>query len=183
MRDKRRAIIWEYVESFVIAIALALIVRTFVIQPFKIPSGSMRPTLIEGDRILVNKYLYRFEKPTPGDVIVFKSIGSPDSPKKDYIKRLVAVGGDTVEIREGKIWIHQEVLDKPDAFRDFFYYNRGEYGQEGETIIVPEEHYFVLGDNSGSSLDSRFWGYVPRKNLIGRAFFIFWPPHRIRILK
>lgn len=183
MKAKRQALIWEYVESFAIAISLALIVRTFVIQPFKIPSGSMRPTLIEGDRILVNKYLYRFRDPEPGEVIVFQATVSSDSSKKDYIKRLAAVGGQNVEIREGRIWIDNSALTQPGIFRDNFYYNRGEYGEEGKTVRVPDGEYFVLGDNSGSSLDSRFWGYVPQKNIIGRAFFIFWPPHRMRTLR
>lgn len=177
---KKQSLLWEYVESFLIAIALALVVRTFIVQPFKIPSGSMRPTLIEGDRILVNKYVYRFQEPAPGDIIVFKS---PETPKKDFIKRLVGAGGDDIEIREGKLFSNQRVLSEPAIFRENFYYNRGEYGAEGKPITVPEEHYFVLGDNSGSSHDSRFWGFVPKQNVIGRAFFIFWPPHRMRVLK
>ncbi|MBI1976274.1 MAG: signal peptidase I [Candidatus Omnitrophica bacterium] len=180
MPQKKQSLLWEYAESFIIAIALALVVRTFIIQPFKIPSGSMRPTLMEGDRILVNKYVYRFQGPTPGDIIVFKS---PETPKKDFIKRLVGVGGDSIEIREGKIFANHRMLSEPPVFRENFYYNRGEYGAEGASTAVPDGHYFVLGDNSGSSHDSRFWGFVPKENLIGRAFFIFWPPHRMRVLK
>lgn len=180
MPPKKQTLLWEYVESFVIAIALALIVRTFVVQPFKIPSGSMRPTLIEGDRILVNKYVYRFQEPQIGDIIVFKSV---ETPKKDFIKRLAAVGGDAAQIKEGKIWVNHKMLDAPLIFRDNFYYNRGGYGEEGKSVRVPPGNYFVLGDNSGSSLDSRFWGFVPKKNILGRAFFIFWPPHRMRVLQ
>ena len=180
MLSKKQTLLWEYVESFVIAIALALIVRTFVVQPFKIPSGSMRPTLIEGDRILVNKYVYRFEEPRAGDIMVFKSV---EIPQRDFIKRLVAVGEDTVKIKEGKIWTNNRLLNTPSIFRDNFYYNRGDYGEEGKTIAVPPGNYFVLGDNSGSSLDSRFWGFVPQKNILGKAFFIFWPPHRMRVLQ
>lgn len=180
MQKQKRILIWEYVESFLIAIALALIIRTFVVQPFKIPSGSMRLTLVEGDRILVNKYTYRFQEPQPGDIIVFKAI---DGSKKDFIKRLAGIGGHAIEIKEGKVWIDNQILIEPKIFRDLFYYNRGEYGAEGQIIQIPQEHYFVLGDNSGSSHDSRFWGFVPKKNVIGRAFMIFWPPHRVRILK
>ena len=180
MKSKNSATLWEYVESFLIAIALALVIRTFVVQPFKIPSGSMRPTLMEGDRILVTKYVYRYHEPKTGDVVVFKA---PQSPKKDFIKRLIAIGGDVVEIKDGKIWVNHNILNNPPIFRETFYYNRGDYGAEGKTITVPLGHYFVLGDNSGSSLDSRFWGYVPKKNLIGKAFLIFWPPHRMRTLR
>ena len=179
MPPKKQTLFWEYVESFVIAIALALIVRTFVVQPFKIPSGSMRSTLIEGDRILVNKCVYRFENPQAGDIMVFKSV---ETPQRDFIKRLAGIGGDTVEIKEGKIWRNNKMLDAPSIFRDNFYYNRGDYGAEGKAVVVPDGHYFVLGDNSGSSLDSRFWGFVPQKNVIGKAFLIFWPPHRMRVL-
>ncbi len=180
MSSKKQTLLWEYVESFVIAIALALIVRTFIMQPFKIPSGSMRPTLTEGDRILVNKYVYRFQEPQAGDIMVFKSV---EAPQRDFIKRLAGVGGESVEIKEGKIWTNNRLLNTPQIFRDNFYYNRGDYGAEGKAAVVPEGHYFVLGDNSGSSLDSRFWGFVPRKNVLGKAFFIFWPPHRMRVLK
>lgn len=179
MSSKKQTLLWEYVESFFIAIALALIVRSFIVQPFKIPSGSMRPTLIEGDRILVNKYVYRFQEPQAGDIMVFRSL---ETPQRDFIKRLVGVGEESVEIKEGKIWTNNRLLNTPQIFRDNFYYNRGNYGEEEKAIVVPLGHYFVLGDNSGSSLDSRFWGFVPRKNVLGKAFFIFWPPHRMRIL-
>jgi signal peptidase I len=180
MSSKKQTVLWEYVESFVIAIALALIVRTFIVQPFKIPSGSMRPTLIEGDRILVNKYVYRFQEPQAGDIMVFKSV---ETPQRDFIKRLAGVGGESVEIKEGKLWMNNRLLNTPQIFHDNFYYNRGDYGAEGKAVAVPPGHYFVLGDNSGSSLDSRFWGFVPKKNILGKAFFIFWPPHRVRILR
>lgn len=181
----------EWVESIVIAFILAMFIREFFFQAFRIPSGSMRRTLIEGDRLLVNKLHYGprlrfthkrlpgFSKPQRGDVIVFIY---PDDPKRDFIKRLVGLGGETVEIREGKIYINGKVLDQA-PFRNIYYYNNdGEYGKEGQKIVVPPDHFFVLGDNSASSSDSRYWGFVPEENVVGKAALIYWPITRIRFI-
>ena len=170
----------ENLESLIWAVALALIIRTFIMAPFKIPSGSMRPTLIEGDRILVNKFIYRFEDPKQGDIVVFKY---PDDPKRPFIKRLVGVGGDTVEIKDGQLLVNEHPAEDCAFFQHNTYFNQGDFGGEGQQIHVPPGSYYVLGDNSGSSHDSRFWGFVPKKFMIGRAMCIFWPPNRIRILK
>lgn len=166
----------EWAHSIVVALILTLIIRTFVVQAFKIPSGSMRPTLLEGDKLFVNKYVYRFEKPKRGDIIVFRF---PNDPKKDFIKRLVASGGETVEIRDGRLYVDGDVLDDTDTFGRFFYYNHDPYGGPDEKVRVPEDSYYVLGDNSANSTDSRFWGFVPKKNVLGKAFFRWWPPRRI----
>ncbi|MBN1793718.1 MAG: signal peptidase I [Candidatus Omnitrophica bacterium] len=179
MKPSTKAIIREYIESIVIALILALLIRTFVVQAFKIPTGSMRPTLLEGDRILVNRFIYRFQKPQRGDVIVFKF---PDNPKRDFIKRLIATEGESVEIRSGDIYVNGELMLVPPQIRDRFYYNRGVFGQEGMVVIVPEDSFFVLGDNSGSSKDSRYWGFVPKRYLVGKAFFIYWPLTRWRVI-
>ncbi len=177
----RRTASWwrENLESLLWAVALALVIRTFIIAPFKIPSGSMRQTLIEGDRILVNKFIYRFREPQRGDIIVFRY---PEDPKRPFIKRLVGLGGDEVEIRDRRIWVNDEPLDGSGIFQSNQYYNQGKYGREGEGVEVPKDAYFVLGDNSASSHDSRFWGFVPRKLVIGRALCIFWPLKRWRVL-
>ncbi len=180
MSPRFKAIVKEYVESIVIALILALIVRTFVVQAFKIPTGSMRPTLIEGDRILVNKFIYFFTSPKRGDVIVFKS---PEDRRKDFIKRLIGLPKETVEISNGGILINGELLKEAKFIQERFYYNRGEYGQEGKKIEIPEGFYFVLGDNSISSRDSRYWGFLSQKSVIGKAFLIYWPITRIRIIK
>lgn len=172
----------ENLEVVVTAVILALIIRAFVVQAFKIPTGSMRPTLVEGDRILVNKFIYRFKKPQRGDVVVFKY---PEDTKKDFIKRLIAVGGETVQIKDGNIWIDSVPVEKPQKIHQIYYYNKPEtpYGAEGVKVEVPEGNFFVLGDNSASSRDSRYWGFVPKKYLIGKAFLIYWPLNRIRILR
>ena len=172
----------ENVEVVVTAVILALIIRTFVVQAFKIPTGSMRPTLIEGDRILVNKFIYRFKTPKRGDIIVFKY---PEDTKKDFIKRLIALGGETVHIIDGNIWVDGALVQEPKKIPQTYYYNKPGtlYGEEDMTIRVPEDNFFVLGDNSASSRDSRYWGFVPKKYLVGKAFLLYWPLTRIRILE
>ncbi|MCM8794780.1 MAG: signal peptidase I [Candidatus Omnitrophica bacterium] len=188
----QKSVFREYVESFLIAILLALFVRAFFVQAFKIPTGSMRPTLIEGDRILVNKVVYGIKipftgirlpavrQPQRGDLVVFRS---PTDPKRDFIKRLAAVGGDTVEIKDLRLWINGKPLTEPAIFRQINYYNRGTYGAGDQPVTVPAGHYFFLGDNSASSQDSRYWGFLEEKEVIGKAFLIYWPPTRIRWLK
>ena len=169
----------ENLESILWAAALALAIRTFIVAPFKIPSGSMRPTLMEGDRILVSKFLYHVREPRRGDIIVFRF---PENPRRPFIKRLIGVGGDRVEIRDGHVMVNDHP-QSPSMRRETYYYNQGPFGQEHAVTQVPEDAYFVLGDNSASSHDSRFWGFVPKRLLIGKALCIFWPPHRIRILR
>jgi signal peptidase I len=167
----------ETLEAVVIAVILGLSIRTFIIEAFKIPTGSMRPTLIEGDRILVNKFIYRFKQPQRGDVIVFRY---PEDPKKDFIKRLIGKPAETVQIADGNIWIDSKLVEEPQQIRGIYYYNEGPYGREQEAVKVPQDSYFVLGDNSASSRDSRYWGFVKRKEIKGKAMVIYWPLTRMR---
>ncbi|MCX5686232.1 MAG: signal peptidase I [Candidatus Omnitrophica bacterium] len=180
----------EWTESIIIAVILALLIRTFVVQAFKIPSGSMIPTFKVSDRIFVNKFLYgakvpftdfnlpAVRQPKRGDIIVFIS---PETPKKDFVKRLIAVSGERVEIKDGKIFIDGKQADEP-SIRSNYYYNAGDYGKEGAAVVVPNGSYFALGDNSASSRDSRYWGFVPKKNLLGKVIFIYWPLHRMKVM-
>ena len=173
----------EWIAPFLWAFILAFgVVRPFFLGPYKIPTGSMRPTFLEGDRIFVDKISYRFHEPKRGDIIVFKY---PLDKKKDFVKRLVGMPGDQIQIREGKLIINGILMEDP-PFSEHYYYNREEkdwkYGRAGITIDVPPDHYFVLGDNSAQSSDSRNWGFVSRKNLVGKAFFIWWPPNRVKLV-
>lgn len=189
--DRKKSALREWIESIVIAFFLAMIIRTFVVQAFKIPTGSMRTTLLEGDIILVNKFIYGAKIPFTdlrlpalrqlkrGDIIVFIY---PQDPKKAFIKRLVGLPGETVQIKNGSIYINDKPL--PDSlFNQRYYYNRGDFGKDDEKITVSQKSYFVLGDNSASSQDSRYWGFVPHKNILGKAIVIYWPPQRIRIIR
>ena len=187
---KKKSATREWVESILIALALALFIRTFFFEPFKIPSGSMRMTLIEGDRLFVSKWRYGpkipgtkirlpgTSKPKRGDVIVFKN---PIDHKRDFIKRLIALGGETVEIKDGDIYINGQKVTDP-AIDNIFYYPKGEYAVHGP-IQVPEGSYFVCGDNSKDSNDSRYWGFVDALDVVGRAEFIFWPLNRMRYIR
>ncbi len=191
MSIKKKPAWREWTESLVFAFITAMIVRTFFFQAFKIPTGSMRTTLMEGDLILVNKLIYgakmplvnlrtpKLREPQQGDVVVFIY---PQDTKKYFIKRMVAKGGDKVEIKNGTIYVNDNPLLEP-VFNKNYYYNRGEYGAEGKIITVPADSYFVLGDNSASSQDSRYWGFVPKENIAGEGILIYWPPNRIRMIK
>ncbi|MCX5669119.1 MAG: signal peptidase I [Candidatus Omnitrophica bacterium] len=191
MSLKKKSVIRDWIESIIIAFLLALVIRAFLVQAFKIPTGSMRMTLIEGDLILVNKFIYgakipftnlrlpALRQPKRGDVIVFIY---PEDKSKDFIKRLVGLPGDLVEIKGGSIYIN----DKPAAeaiFNQIYYYNRGQLALPGQMMVVPADSYFVLGDNSATSKDSRYWGFVPKNNLLGKAIIIYWPLQRIKLIK
>jgi len=175
----------EYVEAIIIAVVLALFIRTFVVQAFKIPSGSMVPTLTIGDHILVTKFLYdikipfwdmiliKFSPPQRGDIIVFKF---PEDESKDFIKRVIGLPGDTVEVRNKRVWVNGELLVEnyiqhvDPAILPHQAQPRDNLG----SITIPADSYFVMGDNRDQSLDSRFWGYVRLEKIKGKAFLIYW---------
>jgi len=185
---KRKSQLREYVEALGVALLLALAIRTVVVQAFKIPSGSMLPTLQIGDHILVNKFLYgpRLEipltqmslgrlpglrKPRPGDVIVFIW---PKDRSKDFIKRVVAVEGQTIEVKNRQVFIDGKPWDDPHAT---WVMQRGLGGGAGDNYgpyTVPPDHVFVMGDNRDQSYDSRFWGPVPIADIKGQALVIYW---------
>lgn len=175
----------ENVEALVIAIILALFIRTFVVQAFKIPSGSMQDTLLVGDYILVNKFIYGvkipftdttlipIKNPKRGDIIVFKF---PNDPSKDFIKRVVGVGGDTIKIENKKVFVNGKVEDNPFAIHsDPRIYPPGfQFRDNLGPITVPEGKLFCMGDNRDESNDSRFWGFVDKSAVRGKAFIIYW---------
>jgi signal peptidase I len=169
---------FNWFKSLFWALLIALFIRTFFIGNFKIPSTSMVPTLKVGDRLLSNNIIYKIREPKRGEVVIFKY---PEEPKRDFVKRLIALPGERVMIKEGKIYINgKEIKDPLISCR--YYFSDGEYGVEKE-IEVPPNSYYVLGDNSFNSKDSRYWGFVPKKYLIGKALFIYWPPWRMGFIK
>lgn len=169
----------EYAEAIVIAVILALFVRTFVVQAFKIPSGSMEPTLLVGDHILVSKFIYgvkipfthiklfSLSQPKIGDVIVFIY---PVDPSKDFIKRVIAVEGDTVRVAGKTVYVNDSPLKE-----NYTIYEEGsaEPRENFGPVKVPKGSVFVLGDNRDKSYDSRFWGFVKKEAIKGRAFIIY----------
>jgi len=182
-REKSR--LRENVEAILVAILLALFIRTFVVQAFKIPSGSMKDTLLIGDHILVNKFIYGVKlpylqkviipigKPDRGDIVVFKF---PVEPEKDFFKRVVAIAGDTIEGRNKKIFVNGEPIEERYAkTTDSTVYPAGIQARDNfGPITVPEDSLFVMGDNRDQSFDSRFWGFVGLKVVSGKAFMIYW---------
>ena len=180
-----KSIFWEYAESIIIALVLAFVIRTFVVQAFKIPSGSMEPTLEIGDHLLVNKFIYGikfpltsinlfpWKDPQRGDVIVFIF---PLEPNKDFIKRVIGVGRDTVSIVNKKLYINGvEVPDPHAVYRENMILPEGLQKLDNfAPVTVPKGSLFVMGDNRDHSFDSRFWGFVPLKDVLGKAFTIYW---------
>jgi len=182
---KKKSVLRENIEAIIVAIILALFIRTFIVQAFKIPSGSMKETLQIGDHILVNKFIYgvkipflrttiiEVKNPKRNDIVVFKF---PEDPGKDFIKRVIGVAGDVVEHRDKKVYVNNEPVDDifgmytdPHIFPGSFQ-PRDNFGP----VTVPPGSLFVMGDNRDHSYDSRWWGYVNLKAVQGKAFMIYW---------
>ena len=182
-QEKTKSKIREYAEAIVIAILIAVLIRTFIIQAYKIPSKSMVPTLLVGDHLLVNKFIYGVKipvirktvlpvtDPKQGDIIVFIY---PEDRSKDYIKRVIGVAGDKIEIRDKKIFINDQRYEDswgiytdsrslPQDVRDYF-----------GPVVVPPDSLFVMGDNRDQSADSRYWGFVDIKDVEGKALILYW---------
>jgi signal peptidase I len=182
----KKSVVREYFESIVIAVILALFVRTWAVQAFKIPTGSMENNLLIGDHLLVNKFVFGPAGPERhllpmrdirrGDIVVFKY---PDEPERDFIKRVIGLPGETVELRNKKVYINGTPLDEPyvhfldpaqNAQEVTSFDVRERYGP----VQVPERQFFVMGDNRDNSQDSRYWGFLPRGYIKGKALMIYW---------
>jgi signal peptidase I len=175
----------EYIEAILLAIVIAFFIRTFVIQAYKIPSGSMKPTLLIGDHILVSKFNYGIKlpfirstlipvgSPKRGDILVFIY---PEDRSKDFIKRLIGVPGDTIEIRDKKIILNGQPFDDTHGVHSDSLVIPGAVQPRDNLgpVRVPEGSLFVMGDNRDESYDSRFWGFVDMKDVLGKALIIYW---------
>ncbi len=184
----RKSTVREYFESILVAVILALFVRTFVFQAFKIPTGSMKPNLLVGDHLLVNKFIFA---PTAapverallpirdierGDIIVFKF---PEEPDRDFIKRVIGLPGETLELKNQTVFINGMPLVEPYAYYLFSSAVEGENGswdlrRKYGPVTVPDGHFFMMGDNRDDSQDGRYWGFLPKTYVKGRALFIYW---------
>lgn len=182
---KKKGALRENLEAIVVAVILALFIRTFVVQAFKIPSGSMKDTLLIGDHILVNKFIYGvkapflhktiipIKDPQRGDIIVFEF---PEDPSKDFIKRVIGLPGDTVEIRNKKLYVNGKAIDDVHSVHKDpkIFPARLQPRDNLGPLTVPEHKLFVMGDNRDFSYDSRFWGFVDLIAVKGKAFIIYW---------
>ncbi len=173
----RRPII-ETLDASIFAALLSLLIITFVVQAFYIPSGSMEPTLQIGDRILVSKFSYRLGAIQRGEIVVFRF---PLNPSKDFVKRVVALPSETVELRDGVVLINAEPIKElyPTALGAGDRSCTSNYAPSR----IPPGQLFVLGDNRCNSEDSRFFGFVPRDNIVGKALFVYWPPQRVGVVR
>jgi signal peptidase I len=186
----KKSVVREYFETIAVAVVLALFFRTFVVQAFKIPTGSMEPNLLIGDHLLVNKFVFaptlssleRAVLPTRavrrGDIVVFKY---PENPERDFIKRVIGLPGETIELKDHRIHVNGRPIEEPYAH----YLPRPEPGGLHEItsddvrdhygpVVVPPDALFVMGDNRDNSADSRYWGFLPKENIKGRALMIYW---------
>jgi signal peptidase I len=175
----------EWVEAILWAVLLAMVIRTCVVQSFKIPSGSMEDTMLIGDYLLVNKFIYgirvpftdyrmhNVRAPERGDVIVFKY---PVDPSKDFIKRVIGLPGDTIEIKDKQVYVNGTLYHNPhEVHKDSQILPGGSSPRDNlGPIKVPADSYFVMGDNRDNSYDSRFWGFVKYSNLVGMAMIKYW---------
>ena len=185
----KKSVVREYFESIVIAVVLALFVRTWVVQAFKIPTGSMENNLLIGDHLLVNKFIFG---PTPlaigravlpvrsihrGDIVVFKY---PDEPDRDFIKRVIGLPGETIELRNKKVHVNGQALDEPyihfltPPSNDYQEVTSFDVRERFGPVTVPADSYFVMGDNRDNSQDSRYWGFMPRDYVKGKALFVYF---------
>jgi signal peptidase I len=183
--DRKKGTLREYLEAIAIAVVLALFIRGFVVQAFKIPSGSMKSTLLIGDHILVNKFVYginipfidkqivHFGEPKRDDIIVFRY---PQDPSKDFIKRVIGIPGDAVRIENKKVYVNDKLLDEPYAqhVHPEVFAGMTSPRDNMAAVRVPSHSYFVMGDNRDESHDSRFWGFVDFGAIKGKAFIIYW---------
>jgi signal peptidase I len=186
----KKSVVREYFETIVIAVVLALFMRTFVVQAFKIPTGSMEPNLLIGDHLLVNKFVFAptissVEKAIlpvtdirRGEIVVFKY---PEDPERDFIKRVIGLSGETIELRDHQIHVDGRAIDEPYAH----YLPRPPGTGAGDMtsddvrerygpVVVPAGSVFVMGDNRDNSQDSRYWGFLPKQNIKGKALMIYW---------
>lgn len=175
LKKENRLLYWivDWTETIVVALVLALIIRQFAFQTSEVMSGSMIPTLDIKDRVIINKIIYKYAPLKRGEVVLFKSTIDKD---KDFIKRLIGLPGEEVTIRNGMILVNGKVIPQ-DEWN--IIWDNSNYGPKK----VPDDSYFFLGDNRPGSYDSRYWGFVPKKNIIGKGFVIVWPPLHMRILK
>ncbi|MCB2226247.1 MAG: signal peptidase I [Desulfarculaceae bacterium] len=187
---KKKSVFRDYLEALLWAVVLALIIRTWGVQAFKIPSGSMKPTLLIGDHLLVSKSSYGLKlpfsdvvvipigNPERGDIVVFRF---PEDKDKDFIKRIIGLPGESIEVRNKAVYINGKKLDEHwGHFTDKVVLPSGVQPRDNYgPVTVPKDHYFVMGDNRDQSYDSRFWfggrgGFVPREDILGKAFIIYW---------
>lgn len=170
---------FDILESIVVALAIFVVVYLFLFQPHQVKGASMEPNFHDGEYILTNKFQYHFETPKRGDVIVFKS---PQNPDIDYIKRVIGLPGDRVKLIDNHFYINGTKLEESYIAPELFTYN-GQYLKDNMEVVIPQDYYFVAGDNRPRSSDSREWGPIERSSIIGKSQFRYWPFDRMGLIE
>lgn len=170
----------DSLQTFLMAAAVFLVIYIFLFRPFEVKGSSMFPNFHDKEYVLTNLITLRFEDPKLGDVIVFKA---PMDAEKDFIKRVVGTQGDSVEVKDGSIYLNGSLLDESAYLKPTVKTYGGAYLEEGRIVTIPEGEFFVLGDNRMSSSDSREWGFVKKEAIIGKSIFVYWPLNETRLIK
>ncbi|MCX6817210.1 MAG: signal peptidase I [Candidatus Beckwithbacteria bacterium] len=178
----RRLWLWflDFIETIVIALAIFVVMYRFLFQPHQVKGSSMYDNFHDGEYLLTDKISYRFTPPQRDDVIVFKA---PQNEDYDYIKRIIGLPGDRVKIKQGRVYVNEQILDESGYLDKSIMTQPGYFTQEGQTLTVPEGNYFVMGDNRSNSSDSRDWGFVPTANIVGKAWVRYWPINNFGVIK
>lgn len=170
----------DTIQTLLLAAAVFLVIYVFLFRPFQVNGNSMYPNFYDKEYVLTNIIALHFENPKLGDVIVFKS---PTDPEKDFIKRVIGTPGDTVLIKNGGVYVNGKQLDESAYLNSSVKTSAGSFIKEGEELRAIEDEFLVLGDNRSNSSDSREWGFVPKKSIIGKSFFVYWPPQSVGFVK
>lgn len=173
-------ILFDLIQTLVIAGAIFVVIYAFLFRPYQVNGHSMDPTFANGEYVLTNLVSLRFEDLKRGDIIVFHA---PPDKEKDYIKRIIGLPGDRVKVTDGKVALNGHLLDQLSFLEPTVRTNGGSFLGEGDEVVVPEGQYFTMGDNREFSSDSREWGFVTKQEIIGKSFFVYWPPNKMRVVK
>ena len=170
----------DTIQTLLLVFAVFLVIYVFLFRPFRVSGNSMDPTFFDKQYILTNIISLKFGRPKLGDVIVFKA---PIDLEKDYIKRIAGTPNDTVLLKDGDVYVNGRLLDQSRFLKTSAKTYGGSFLKEGESVTVPPDSYLVMGDNRSGSSDSREWGFVPIKSIIGKSFFVYWPLNKMQLVK
>jgi len=170
--------VFDIIETIVLALAIFVVIYLFLFQPHQVKGASMEPNFYDGEYILTDKFSYRFGEPKRGDVVIFKA---PKNPELDYIKRIIALPGEKIQIKNEGIFINNQELDEK-YLPEYMDLSGGLFLTKGKEVEIPENSFFVLGDNRSHSSDSREWGPIQTSDIVGKAFLRYWPPNHFGIL-
>ena len=170
----------DIAQTLILAAAAFVVVYMFLFRPFEVKGDSMFPNLHDSQYLITNIIGLKIGEPNIGDVIVFKA---PNEPDKDFIKRIIGIPGNSVSLKDGKVYLNGNLLDESKYLNSSVKTYGGSFLKENDSVTVPQGYFFVLGDNRSFSSDSREWGFVPKKNIIGSSFFIYWPLSAAGVIK